>query len=297
MLQLGRIVRQWPIFKDHYCAFAAYHRSPFSHSLPPNTKTTLHRFASTRVRSARRNNLRRSGGLILPKSPAPSDLQVEKDESGSESDGSKSRNQLKREAQRAVRWGMELASFSTPQIKRILSLASLDNDVFEALKLAKKLGPDVREGKRRQFNYVGKLLREVEPELMDTLIQATKDGDHSKLQILVGSRTMNDEDSDEVYEETDSEEDVEEFHIDIATRWLDGLVNKDIEITNEVYSIHSVDFDRQELRKLVRRVHESQEKLKNAVEENKGEIDAAILLARRSLKRFLLVLVKQMPSA
>ncbi|XP_062101207.1 uncharacterized protein LOC133807081 [Humulus lupulus] len=297
MLQLGRIVRQWPILKDHYCALAAYHRSPLSHSLPPKTKTTLHRFASTRVHSARRNTQRRSGGLILPKSPVQSDLQVEQNESDSESEGFKSRNQLKREAQRAVRWGMELVSFSTPQIKRILSVASLDNDVFEALNLAKKLGPDVREGKRRQFNYIGKLLRDVEPELMDTLIQATKDGDHSKLRTLVGSKASIVEDSEDEYEETDSEEEVEEFHIDIATRWLDGLISKDIEITNEVYSIHNVDFDRQELRNLVRRVHKAQEKHKNAVEENKGEIDAAVSLTKRSLKRFLLLLMKQMPSA
>ena len=32
----------------------------------------------------------------------------------------KSRNELKREARRAVKWGMELASFSNPQIKRVL---------------------------------------------------------------------------------------------------------------------------------------------------------------------------------
>lgn len=31
----------------------------------------------------------------------------------------------------------------------------------------------------------------------------------------------------------------------IANRWFDGLISKDIEITNEVYSVNSVDFDRQ----------------------------------------------------
>lgn len=30
-----------------------------------------------------------------------------------------------------------------------------------------------------------------------------------------------------------------------ATRWFDGLVNKDIQITNEVYSVREVEFDRQ----------------------------------------------------
>lgn len=34
---------------------------------------------------------------------------------------------------------------------------------------------------------LGKLLREVEPDLMDTLIRATKDGDQKTLQALAGS--------------------------------------------------------------------------------------------------------------
>ncbi|KAK3423790.1 hypothetical protein EUGRSUZ_H00986 [Eucalyptus grandis] len=41
--------------------------------------------------------------------------------------------------------------------------------------LAKRLGLDVREGKRRQFNFIGKSLREVEPELMDASIEATEE--------------------------------------------------------------------------------------------------------------------------
>lgn len=35
------------------------------------------------------------------------------------------------------------------------------------------------------------------------------------------------------------------LHDSQATRWFDGLINKDIQITNEVYSIQGVDFDRQ----------------------------------------------------
>ncbi|XP_039170799.1 uncharacterized protein LOC120294600 isoform X1 [Eucalyptus grandis] len=50
--------------------------------------------------------------------------------------------------------------------------------------LAKRLGLDVREGKRRQFDFIGKSLREVEPELMDASIEATKDGDESRLRAL-----------------------------------------------------------------------------------------------------------------
>ncbi|PIA57305.1 hypothetical protein AQUCO_00600206v1, partial [Aquilegia coerulea] len=66
----------------------------------------------------------------------------------------KSRNQLKREARKAVQWGMDLANFTVPQIKFIIRIASLDQEVFDAIMVVKRLGSDVREGKRRQFNYI-----------------------------------------------------------------------------------------------------------------------------------------------
>lgn len=31
----------------------------------------------------------------------------------------------------------------------------------------------------------------------------------------------------------------------VVTRWYDGLINKDISITNEIYSLGEVEFDRQ----------------------------------------------------
>ena len=57
--------------------------------------------------------------------------------------------------------------------------------------------------------WLGKLLREVNPELMDALIRATKDGDHSTLQSLSSSKTLVSGDSDEDYEENDSEDEEE----------------------------------------------------------------------------------------
>ncbi|KAF3446790.1 hypothetical protein FNV43_RR11970 [Rhamnella rubrinervis] len=280
---MGRFVREWPMLHHHFCACAAFHHLLSSSSPSPPTPLTG-RCSLTTVCSARRYVHNRSRSLRLPNAPTPSDLH---DDGGtySDSEDQKSRNQLKREARRAVRWGMDLASFSTPQIKRILRVASLDKEVFEALVLVKKLGPDVREGKRRQFNYIGKLLRDVQPELMDALIQATKDGDQSKLQDLTGSETL-------IIEDDDEESDEEGTHVDIATRWFEGLINKDVEITNEVYSIRDIEFDRQELRKLVRRVH-SVEEHKVAEDENKGDIDAAVVGAKRSLTRFLRALAKQ----
>jgi hypothetical protein len=36
-----------------------------------------------------------------------------------------------------------------------------------------------------------------------------------------------------------------EEYMQVATRWLEGLIGKDPSITKEVYAIHSVEFDRQ----------------------------------------------------
>ncbi|KAK9106955.1 hypothetical protein Syun_022966 [Stephania yunnanensis] len=133
---------------------------------------------------------------------------------------------------------MDLATFIAPQIKQILKLASLDGDVFEALVLVKRMRTDAREGRRRQFNYI------VEPDLMDALIQAMKDGDHSKLRTISYTDWIM-EDDDEELDDAESEAEGQSDYIDMASRWFEGLINKDVGITKEVYSIHSVEFDRQ----------------------------------------------------
>ncbi|KAM1021332.1 hypothetical protein ACFX2J_042243 [Malus domestica] len=291
--QAGRLLRQWPMWQQHCCSNAAFHHLIFSPLLPVTTRTNSRRPSLTTVHLATRGVHKLLRGL------RPSDYQdanTASSGSGSDSDSVtyKSRNELKRHARRAVRWAMDLASFSTPQIKRIVRVASLDQDVLDAVILVKKLGPDVREGKRRQFNYIGKLLRDVEADLMDALIQATKDSDESKLQALSGPETLEVDDvaDKEEAEETDCEEEEEGSHIDEATRWFDGLISKDIKITNEVYSISNVDFDRQELRKLVRSVHSRLEQ-KVDLEENTGKIDAVRVSAEKALTRFLLSLAKR----
>ncbi|MQM15930.1 hypothetical protein Taro_048882 [Colocasia esculenta] len=166
--------------------------------------------------------------------------------------------------------------------------ASLDKEVFDALMLVKRLGHDVREGRRRQFNYIGKLLREAEPELMDGLILATKDGDNSKLQALARLETSAVED---VYEEEENTEfqDGCNAYVDTANRWLDGLINKDSSIINEVFSIYNVDFDRQELRKLVRQVQSIRER---QPDEEKDRENSTLIKAKKTHARFLRVLAK-----
>ncbi|KAJ4759838.1 kinesin-like protein [Rhynchospora pubera] len=197
----------------------------------------------------------------------------------------KSRNELKREAKRAVQWGIELSKFSIPQIKRAIKVASLEVEVYEALMLVKRLGPDVREGKRRQFNYIGSLLRNAEPDLMDALIKAYKDGDTSRLLSLTGANSWSTE-GEEVEEVEEASDEVVEEHVEVATRWLEGLICKDPSITKEVYAIHNIEFDRQELRRLVKKVQ--------SVQEGQGDDSAAALdRAKRPLVRFLRSLAKR----
>lgn len=59
---------------------------------------------------------------------------------------------------------------------------------------------------------LGKLLREVQPELMDVLIQATKDGDQNRLQALSGSVLIG-EDDEEAEESKYEEEEEVPYHI------------------------------------------------------------------------------------
>ncbi|KAL9244027.1 hypothetical protein vseg_017844 [Gypsophila vaccaria] len=229
----------------------------------------------------------------------PREVEVEK-KSEEEEEIRRSRNERKKEAREAVRWGMELASFSVPQIKRILLVAKLEKEVFEAVMLVKKLGPDVREGKRRQFNYIGKLLRDAQPDLLGALIQATKDGDQSRLQSLADSVKLVEgleEKLDESESEAESELEDEDScdHVILARKWHEGFINKDIQISNEVYSVDSVEFDRQELRRLVRNVHSIQDRQKGG-DEDAGE-KAALAAANKSLNRFLVSLAKRLSSS
>ncbi|XP_028783764.1 uncharacterized protein LOC114739841 isoform X2 [Neltuma alba] len=249
MAQLWRpLMRQWPWrgsrMPNHCCGISLHHLLSSPCFLEPAKPTSFTHFSLVPLVSSSNRNLHfRSGSLRFSDDAV---LQDGADSDESSADVKKSRNQLKREAKRAVRWGMELASFSAPQIKRILRVVSVDREVFEALMLVKRLRPDVREGRRRQFNYIGKLLREVQPELMDKLIEATKDGNHSELQKLCGSDSEVLEGDDELTEfEPDEDDEDSDWHVARAVRWFDGLVNKDVKITNEVYSLQEVEFDRQ----------------------------------------------------
>lgn len=119
MAQLWRpLVKQWPVLQLHNRCYSSLHYLLTSPFLPEIPKSTSHRFSSIPLASSPKPNLHfPSRALRLSTDP---DLQDESENDDSSLDAKKSRNQLKREARRAVRWGMDLASFSAPQIKRIL---------------------------------------------------------------------------------------------------------------------------------------------------------------------------------
>ncbi|CAL1355569.1 unnamed protein product [Linum trigynum] len=304
---MARLIRplrlqQWPQLNNHHCCRSRpslHHLLTLSTSIincckaaPQFVSFTIAPFSSSRSVHTRT----RARGPRFANAPRSAEVDEKEGEAGSsdsDSDGKKGRNERKREARRAVLWAMELAALSPLQIKRVLRMAKLEREVFEALTLVKRLGPDVREGKRRQYNYIGKLLREVEPELMDDLIHASKDGDWSRLQGIPGFKA-DEADDKEIEEEF---EEVSEEHIEMATRWFDGLITNDVDITKEVYALRVVDFDRQELRKLVRKVHAVQERVSDGDEESEKKVAAAAMAsAKKSLNRFLRILAKQMPN-
>ncbi|KAL8088526.1 uncharacterized protein LOC141695084 isoform X2 [Apium graveolens] len=274
------------------------------HRLLHSSRPTLHNLVDShflvsihhRTATPSRSVHFRSRGLRFPNGSVESSEFADTTDNDSDF---KSRNEKKREARRAVRWATDLAAFSPAQIKRILRVASLETDVFvetevyDALMLVKRLGRDVREGKRRQFSYIGRLIREVQPDLMDGLIQASKDGDMSKFQSLYGSEVAFSKDAVEEESESDDEVEIPEDCIKTENRWFDGLMNRDRAVSNEIYSVHTVEFDRQELRKLVREVYTLQDEV--ASEEAEGE-DKDLLAAKKSLARFLRDIAKQLPS-
>ncbi|KAB8095215.1 hypothetical protein EE612_023046 [Oryza sativa] len=261
--------------------------APLRRSLLPSLNPSC--LFSSLASSSHRLSLPRA---LRPAGPLPSDVEDSDDSNAGDGAGEalrKSRNDLKREARRAVQWGMDLAKFSPPQIKRILRAASLDREVFDALMLVKRFGSDVREGKRRQFNYIGRLLRGAQPELMDTLIQYSKDGDDNRLLALMSENTFLMED-EEIEDLPCNEEEGDKEHIEIADRWFEGLLSKDISVTNEIYAIHNVEFDRQELRKLVRTVQMVQDNIENEHEE---ESTMKLLGAKKQLLCFLRSIAKE----
>ncbi len=70
----------------------------------------------------------------------------------------KSRTQLKREVQSLQKLGEQLVALTPEQLQQI----PMEEELLEAVLLAKKLKK--HEAKRRQLQYIGSLMRQVDPE-------------------------------------------------------------------------------------------------------------------------------------
>ena len=83
----------------------------------------------------------------------------------------KSRTQRKKEVQTLQKLGERLVALTPEKLRQI----PMDEELLEALLLAKKLKK--HEAKRRQLQYIGSLMRQVDPEPLQTALSRV-DQDH-----------------------------------------------------------------------------------------------------------------------
>ncbi|CAM6038728.1 unnamed protein product [Sphagnum compactum] len=124
---------------------------------------------------------------------------------------------------------------SRGQSKRKSLWAKLSDEVYEYIMLVKALSSKAQNGKWRQFNYIGGLLRDVDPVSMDLVLKAGKGGDPPS--------TFDSSPVDEPNELDFSDETIPAkiFQEDMAAqkeagRWLEGLLTGDEVVTHEVFS-------------------------------------------------------------
>lgn len=87
----------------------------------------------------------------------------------------KSKGEQKREAAAAQALGTELVKLSVAQLKTLLSNIELPDNLHEALLACQKIKS--HEAHRRQLQYIGKLMRDIEVEpLQKQLAQAKRGG-------------------------------------------------------------------------------------------------------------------------
>ncbi|KAI5066869.1 hypothetical protein GOP47_0017397 [Adiantum capillus-veneris] len=237
----------------------------------------------------------------------------------------KSKGQKKREALRSVDWAVEFANFSDSQLRRAIRWGNLQGEVYDAVRIVKKIGRYGKNARSRQLKLIGGMLREVDPELMEAIIKAIKDGDVEGVFNKPGAlkdedereKTEdnsddydNDSDNDDYEDDLDEEEDEDdesesslsegeldqmEHDKDIVDRWLQGLLSGDPDVIAEVYSIRSASFNRQELRRLVRDILKSENRTyKGSAEDDVLQRPASateVLDPRAKLRAYLKILV------
>ncbi|MEX0445860.1 ribosome biogenesis factor YjgA [Xenorhabdus sp. SGI246] len=88
-----------------------------------------------------------------------------------------SKSEIKRDAEILKKLGAELVELSKSELERI----PLDEDLLAAIELAQKIK---REGRRRQLQLIGKLLRARDPEPITTALDKLKNRHNQQVVIL-----------------------------------------------------------------------------------------------------------------
>ncbi|MDC9595834.1 ribosome biogenesis factor YjgA [Xenorhabdus anantnagensis] len=107
-----------------------------------------------------------------------------------------SKSEIKRDAEILKKLGAELVELSKNQLERI----PLDEDLLAAIELAQKIK---REGRRRQLQLIGKLLRARDPEPITTALDKLKNRHNQQVVILHKLEELRDKlvESDDALEE------------------------------------------------------------------------------------------------
>lgn len=87
-----------------------------------------------------------------------------------EDDSEKSKTRVKKEMQALQELGEQLVALSKPQLEKI----ALDDTLLDAILTAQRIKK--REGKRRQLQYIGKLMRKADHETIERHLQLTQSG-------------------------------------------------------------------------------------------------------------------------
>ncbi|MBI6549190.1 ribosome biogenesis factor YjgA [Xenorhabdus lircayensis] len=107
-----------------------------------------------------------------------------------------SKSEIKRDAEILKKLGVELVELSKNQLERI----PLDDDLLAAIELAQKIK---REGRRRQLQLIGKLLRARDPEPITTALDKLKNRHNQQIVLLHKLEELRDKlvESDDAFEE------------------------------------------------------------------------------------------------
>ncbi|KAH9550871.1 hypothetical protein CY35_10G094200 [Sphagnum magellanicum] len=202
------------------------------------------------------------------------DMEEEDDEDvpSPHTEDKETRGESETKALRAQDWAVQLASLSPSQLHLAKRWARLSNEVFEAIMLVKSLSIKARNTRQRQIHYIGCLLHDMDPVMMDLVLKACKGCDPSEPTALEPNglapnpaRLSEAEISDLKYlQRIERDKDAQMT----AKCWIEGLLAGDESVTHELFSYSGeFYFDQQKLKKLIEDARERLTHHKSEVED------------------------------